>query len=99
MSTAYGKKALSREYISLKAKEGESKGVNLAKTTYRLGQLVGGEQLSKDDVVSAMLRACKDNGLTQEIGKNAVLIIIHEELDRGIGDPKGPAARKEESLF
>jgi hypothetical protein len=91
-SGAYGRAALDRECAALAAmapNSGRNCALNLA--AFRLGQLVAGGRLERDQVYAGLIDACHRNGLIHDDGMAAVQATIRSGGRAGMKHPRGAA--------
>jgi hypothetical protein len=91
---AYGRAALNRECAALAAMlpdTGRNCALNIA--ALRLGQLVAGGELTRDEVFHGLLDASIRNQLVANTGRRAVLATINSGFNTGLKSPRSRQGR------
>jgi Bifunctional DNA primase/polymerase, N-terminal len=84
----YGRAALDREITTLAAAAPGARNEALNLSAFRLGQLVGGGELNRSEVETALNQACETNGLGKDDGWHTVKRTIASGIGAGLQHPR-----------
>lgn len=89
--TAYGRKALDGLFGELRSIPAGQRDDRRNKIAYSAGRLVAGGHLHESDALEALVMACADNGLLDDLGEREVRKRMEAGIAAGItAGPRGP---------
>ena len=93
-SAAYGIAALDREIERLASASSGTRNAELNRTSFRLHQLVAGQELYGDEVARRLIHATQINGLLAEDGPRQVQATINSGANAGLRFPRDRHGRR-----
>jgi Bifunctional DNA primase/polymerase, N-terminal len=91
---SYGAAALESEIKALASAPRGTRNPQLNCTSFRLHQLVAGDELSRDEVEACLIEACKANGLWADDGPRQVMATIRSGACAGLQHPRARGPRE-----
>jgi putative DNA primase/helicase len=93
-SAAYGLAALDREIERLTLASSGNRNAELNRVSFRLHQLVAGQELHSEEVARQLIRATQANGLLAEDGLRQVQATIQSGANAGMRSPRDRHGRR-----